>query len=194
MEFDERKAEEAVERLLEAIGEDPGRPGLKDTPRRVAAMYREIFSGLHQDPEDLLDVTFEEGHDEMVMVKDIPLTSMCEHHLVAFVGKAHVAYIPSKDGRITGLSKLARVVDLLSKRPQVQERLTAQIADAIEVALQPRGAQSHSGHRDPSQRHDVGRQDARCRCHDCLYQRASECFASSGCLSHEGRLLVSVYL
>lgn len=138
-EFDQQKAEEAVSLLLEAIGEDTGRPGLKDTPRRVADMYREIFSGLHQDPEALLDVTFEEGHDEMVMVKDIPLTSMCEHHLVAFVGKAHVAYIPSKEGRITGLSKLARVVDLLSKRPQVQERLTTQIADAVEGALRPRG-------------------------------------------------------
>lgn len=138
-EFDQQKAEEAVAMLLEAIGEDPGRPGLKDTPRRVAAMYREIFAGLHQDPEAVLDVSFEEGHDEMIMVKDIPLTSMCEHHLVAFVGKAHVAYIPSKDGRITGLSKLARVVDLVAKRPQVQERLTTQIADAIEGALRPRG-------------------------------------------------------
>jgi GTP cyclohydrolase IA len=138
-EFDQQKAEEAVAMLLEAIGEDPGRPGLKDTPRRVAAMYREIFAGLHQDPEAVLDVSFEEGHDEMIMVKDIPLTSMCEHHLVAFVGKAHVAYIPSKDGRITGLSKLARVVDVVAKRPQVQERLTTQIADAIEGALQPRG-------------------------------------------------------
>jgi GTP cyclohydrolase IA len=138
-EFDQQKAEEAVAMLLEAIGEDAGRPGLKDTPRRVATMYREIFSGLHQDPEAVLDVQFEEGHDEMIMVKDIPLTSMCEHHLVTFVGKAHVAYIPSKEGRITGLSKLARVVDVVSKRPQVQERLTTQIADAVEGALRPRG-------------------------------------------------------
>ena len=138
-EFDQRKAEEAVERLLEAIGEDPGREGLKDTPRRVAEMYREIFAGIHEDPEAVLDVTFEAGHNEMVMVRNIPLQSMCEHHLVPFIGKAHVAYIPSKEGRITGLSKLARLVQLLAKRPQVQERLTTQVADTIDDVLQPRG-------------------------------------------------------
>ncbi|HEX6209048.1 MAG TPA: GTP cyclohydrolase I FolE [Actinomycetota bacterium] len=138
-EFDERKAEEAVERLLEAIGEDPGRDGLKETPRRVAAMYREIFAGMRQDPEVVLDVTFEAGHSEMVMVREMPLYSMCEHHLVPWVGKAHVAYIPGKDGRITGLSKLARLVEVFAKRPQVQERLTTQIADTIEKVLKPRG-------------------------------------------------------
>lgn len=138
-EFDERKAEEAVERLLEAIGEDPGRDGLKETPRRVAAMYREIFAGMRQDPEAVLDVTFEAGHSEMVMVRDMPLYSMCEHHLVPWMGKAHVAYIPGKDGRITGLSKLARLVEVFARRPQVQERLTTQIADTLEKVLRPRG-------------------------------------------------------
>jgi len=138
-EFDDRMAEEAVERLLEAIGEDPGRDGLKETPRRVAAMYREIFAGMRQDPEAVLDVTFEAGHSEMVMVRDMPLYSMCEHHLVPWVGKAHVAYIPGKDGRITGLSKLARLVEVFAKRPQVQERLTTQIADTLEKVLRPRG-------------------------------------------------------
>lgn len=138
-EFDERRAEEAVERLLEAIGEDPGRDGLKETPRRVAAMYREIFAGMRQDPEAVLDVTFEAGHGEMVMVRDMPLYSMCEHHLVPWIGKAHVAYIPGKDGRITGLSKLARLVEVFARRPQVQERLTTQIADTLEKVLRPRG-------------------------------------------------------
>jgi len=138
-EFDERKAEEAVERLLQAIGEDPGRDGLKETPRRVAAMYREIFAGMRQDPEAVLDVTFEAGHSEMVMVRDMPLYSMCEHHLVPWIGKAHVAYIPGKDGRITGLSKLARLVEVFARRPQVQERLTTQIADTLEKVLRPRG-------------------------------------------------------
>ncbi len=137
--FDDRKAEEAVERLLEAIGEDPGRDGLKETPRRVAAMYREIFAGMRQDPEAVLDVTFEAGHSEMVMVRDMPLYSMCEHHLVPWMGKAHVAYIPGKDGRITGLSKLARLVEVFARRPQVQERLTTQIADTLEKVLRPRG-------------------------------------------------------
>lgn len=137
--FDDRKAEEAVERLLEAIGEDPGRDGLKETPRRVAAMYREIFAGMRQDPEAILDVTFEAGHSEMVMVRDMPLYSMCEHHLVPWIGKAHVAYIPGKDGRITGLSKLARLVEVFARRPQVQERLTTQIADTLEKVLRPRG-------------------------------------------------------
>jgi GTP cyclohydrolase I len=129
----------AVREILIAIGEDPRRDGLVDTPRRVAKMYAEIFSGLHQDPGDHLNVTFEAGHDEMVMVKDIPLYSVCEHHLIPWIGKAHVAYIPNDDGRITGLSKLARLIEGYSRRPQVQERLTTQVADAIEEVLQPRG-------------------------------------------------------
>src|SRR3990170_1426757 len=132
--------EAAVRTILEAIGEDPDRNGLVQTPRRVADMYEELFVGLQAgDPADELDTAFEANHDEMIMVKDIPLGSMCEHHLIPFVGQAHVAYIPNESGQITGLSKLARLVDLLSKRPQVQERLTTQIADAIEKALAPRG-------------------------------------------------------
>jgi len=138
-EFDSSKVEEGVRLILEGIGEDPGREGLKETPRRVADMYREVFSGLHQDPEAVVDVTFDAGHDEMIMVRDITLQSLCEHHLTAIVGRAHVAYIPGKDGRITGLSKLARLVDVLSRRPQVQERLTTEIADVLERALNPRG-------------------------------------------------------
>jgi GTP cyclohydrolase IA len=138
-EFDASKVEEGVRLILEGIGEDPGREGLKDTPQRVADMYREVFSGLHQDPEAVVDVTFDAGHDEMIMVRDITLQSLCEHHLTAIVGRAHVAYIPGKDGRITGLSKLARLVDVLSRRPQVQERLTTEIADVLERALNPRG-------------------------------------------------------
>jgi GTP cyclohydrolase I len=139
--MNQARIEKAVSEILEAIGEDPNRDGLRDTPARVARMYAEIFGGLNGevDPGDILTVTFEAGHDEMVMVKDIDLISSCEHHLTPFVGKAHVAYIPNEDGRITGLSKLARVVDAFAKRPQVQERLTTQIADAIERALQPRG-------------------------------------------------------
>ncbi len=137
--FDAAKVEEGVRLILEGIGEDVGREGVKETPRRVAEMYREIFEGLHQDADDVIDVTFDEGHDEMIMVRDIPLYSICEHHLIPWLGKAHVAYIPGKDGRITGLSKLARLVDLLAKRPQVQERLTTQIAEVIERALKPRG-------------------------------------------------------
>ena len=139
MELDQRQAEEAVERLLEAMGEDPGREGLKETPRRVAEMYREIFAGMHEDPEAVLAVTFEAGHNEMVMVRDIPLYSLCEHHLVPFVGKAHVAYIPGAEGRITGLSKLARLVQVFARRPQVQERLTTQVADTMEKVLKPKG-------------------------------------------------------
>ena len=129
----------AVREILEAIGEDPERDGLRDTPERVARMYAEICSGLHEDADTHLAVTFEAGHDEMVMVRDIPLQSVCEHHLVPFIGKAHVAYIPGEDGRITGLSKLARLVDAYAKRPQVQERLTAQVADEIDRTLEPRG-------------------------------------------------------
>jgi GTP cyclohydrolase I len=129
----------AVTEILEAIGEDPQRDGLKETPRRLANMYAELFEGLYLDPVDEIDVVFEIGHDEMIMVRDIPLFSLCEHHLIPFIGKAHVAYIPNEQGQITGLSKLARVVDTLARRPQVQERLTTQIADAIEQALDPRG-------------------------------------------------------
>ena len=136
---DKGRIEKAVREIIEAIGEDPDRDGLQRTPERVASMYAEIFSGVKDCPDRHLAVTFEAGHDEMVMVKDIPLYSICEHHLIPFVGKAHVAYIPNADGRITGLSKLARLVDSLSKRPQVQERLTTQIADEIDASLQPRG-------------------------------------------------------
>jgi GTP cyclohydrolase IA len=129
----------AVREILEAIGEDPDRDGLRDTPTRVARMYAEVCSGLHEDADTHLEVTFESGHDEMIMVRDIAVQSLCEHHLVPFIGKAHVAYIPGTNGRITGLSKLARLVDAFAKRPQVQETLTTQIADEIDRTLQPRG-------------------------------------------------------
>ncbi len=138
-EFDAKRAEAAVRELLYAIGEDPDRDGLQDTPARVARAYREIFSGLRQQPEDVLTTTFDLGHDEMVMVKDIEVMSTCEHHLVPFVGVAHVGYIPASTGKITGLSKLARLVDVYARRPQVQERLTTQIADALMRILEPRG-------------------------------------------------------
>lgn len=124
--------------ILEAIGEDPQRPGLKDTPARVARAYQELLGGMHQDPAEEISVFFEVENDEMVLVKDIPFYSLCEHHLLPFFGKAHVAYIP-RNGRITGLSKLARVVDVVARRPQVQERLTSQIADALTRRLEPRG-------------------------------------------------------
>lgn len=136
---DKPRIEAAVREILEAIGEDPDRDGLLRTPARVAAMYEEIFSGLHEDPAQHLNVTFEANHDEMVMVRDIPLFSSCEHHLIPFHGMAHVAYIPGTDGRITGLSKIARLVEGYARRPQVQERLTTQIADALVETLQPRG-------------------------------------------------------
>ena len=136
---DRARIEKAVREILEAVGEDPDREGLVRTPERVADMYAEILGGLHEDPDSVLDVTFEAGHDEMVMVCDIPLYSLCEHHVIPFVGKAHVAYIPNADGRITGLSKLARLVDVYARRPQVQENLTTQIADTIQRVLQPRG-------------------------------------------------------
>ena len=138
--MDLARVEKAVREILVAIGEDPDRDGLQRTPRRVAEMFGEIFSGLHEDPCRHLVTTFEANHDEMVLVRDIPLYSQCEHHLVSFHGRAHVAYIPGPDGRITGLSKLARLVDGFAKRPQVQERLTTQIADALVDALQPSGA------------------------------------------------------
>jgi GTP cyclohydrolase I len=133
------RIERAVREILEAIGEDPDRDGLVRTPRRIAKMYEEIFAGMREDPSHHLTVTFEAEHDEMVMVRDIPLHSMCEHHLVPFAGRAHVAYIPGDDGRITGLSKIARLVDGFAKRPQVQERLTTQIADALVEVLKPSG-------------------------------------------------------
>jgi GTP cyclohydrolase IA len=137
--YDAHKVEEGVRLILEGIGEDPGRQGLKDTPRRVAEMYREVLAGLHQDPEAVVDAVFDVGHDEMIMVRDIDVESLCEHHLLPFAGKAHVAYVPNEDGRITGLSKLARLVDVLAKRPQVQERLTTEIAEVLERTLKPRG-------------------------------------------------------
>ena len=133
------RIEAAVAEILAAIGEDPNRDGLLNTPSRVARMYAEVMQGLHEDPARHLSVTFEAEHDEMVMVRDIPFASMCEHHLVPFLGKAHVAYIPGPRGRITGLSKLARLVDGYAKRPQVQERLTTQIAEAMVAALDPHG-------------------------------------------------------
>jgi GTP cyclohydrolase I len=138
--FDFAKVERGVRMILEGIGEDLERDGVRDTPARVARMYQEITTGLRSDPTEVLKVVFEEGHDEMVMVRDIPLYSLCEHHLSPFIGKAHVAYIPNEGGRLTGLSKLARLVDGLSRRPQVQERLTAEIADALVKRLDPRGA------------------------------------------------------
>lgn len=136
--MDEQKIEQAVKMIIEAIGEDPEREGLKETPARVARMYAEIFRGLHEDPEVHLEKIFSEDHNEMVIVKDIPLFSMCEHHLLPFYGKAHVAYIPRK-GKVTGLSKLARVVDGYARRPQLQERLTSQIADSIMNCLKAYG-------------------------------------------------------
>lgn len=138
-EFDEKRIAAAVSEILLAIGEDPNRDGLVRTPERVANMYSEIFRGMREDPSRHLEVTFEAEHDEMVLVRDITMFSCCEHHLVPFAGKAHVAYIPGADGRITGLSKIARLVDGFARRPQVQERLTTQIADALEEQLQPDG-------------------------------------------------------
>lgn len=137
--FDHDKIERAVRMLFEAIGEDPDREGLRETPDRVSREYDEIFAGLLIEPSDVLSVVFEEGHDEMVMVRDIPLHSMCEHHLLPFVGRAHVAYIPNERGQITGLSKIARLVDVVAKRPSLQERLTTAVADILEETLQPRG-------------------------------------------------------
>ena len=134
MSVDTKRIEAAVLEILEAVGEDPTRDGLLMTPSRVARMYEELFVGFHENPADHLEVTFDAGHDEMVMVRDIPFASLCEHHMVPFMGRAHVAYIPGSDGRITGLSKLARLVDGFARRLQVQERMTAQIADAIEAA------------------------------------------------------------
>ena len=136
---DHARIEAAVREILIAVGEDPDREGLVETPARVARLYAEIFAGVHECPGEHLKVTFAADHDEMVMVRDIPCYSSCEHHLIPFHGTAHVAYIPGEDGRITGLSKLARLVDGFAKRPQVQERLTTQIAEELEAVLQPRG-------------------------------------------------------
>lgn len=138
-EFDEQRVEKAVRELLIGVGEDPDRDGLRDTPARVARAYKEIFAGLWQEPDDVLTTTFDLGHDEMVLVKGIEVCSVCEHHLVPFRGVAHVGYIPSAKGEITGLSKLARLVDVFARRPQVQERLTTQIADSLTRILRPRG-------------------------------------------------------
>lgn len=138
--FDASGVERAVRDLLVAIGEDPERDGLRDTPARVARGYAEMFRGLHQDPADVLTTTFDLGHNELVLVKDIAMYSTCEHHLLPFFGVAHVGYIPNANGRITGLSKLARLVDVYARRPQVQERLTSQIAESLMSILDPMGA------------------------------------------------------
>ncbi|MFF9771385.1 GTP cyclohydrolase I FolE [Streptomyces sp. NPDC053086] len=138
--FDEKRAENAVRELLIAVGEDPDREGLRETPARVARAYRELLAGLWQEPEDVLTTTFDLGHDEMVLVKDIEIVSLCEHHLLPFHGVAHVGYIPAETGKITGLSKLARLVEVFARRPQVQERLTTQIADSLVRILEARGA------------------------------------------------------
>lgn len=136
--MDKKKIERAIGQILEAIGEDPRRKDLLDTPRRVAEMYEEIFAGIKQDPQKELEVILDQKHHEIILLKGIPLYSMCEHHLLPFLGRAHIAYIPKK-GRVTGLSKLARVVDILSRRPQVQERLTTQIANIVMSKLKPLG-------------------------------------------------------
>ncbi|KPK98789.1 MAG: GTP cyclohydrolase [Omnitrophica WOR_2 bacterium SM23_72] len=136
--MDKKKIEKAIRDILEAIGENPNKNDLLDTPKRVAEMYEEIFSGVHQRPESELEVILDQKHNEIILLKGIPLYSVCEHHLLPFIGKAHIAYIP-KNGRVTGLSKLARVVDILSRRPQVQERLTTQIAEIIMSKLKPMG-------------------------------------------------------
>lgn len=138
-EFDHARAEAAIRELLIAAGEDPERAGLQETPARVARAYQELFAGLYTNPDEVLDRTFDEAHEELVLVRDIPIYSSCEHHLLPFHGTAHVGYIPNELGRVTGLSKLARLVDLYAKRPQVQERLTSQIADALVRKLEPRG-------------------------------------------------------
>ena len=138
--FDSARAEAAVRELLFAVGEDPDREGLRDTPARVARTYSELFSGMRMEATQVLTTTFDLGHDEMILVKDIELWSMCEHHLVPFTGVAHIGYIPNEQGQITGLSKLARLVDVYARRPQVQERLTTQVADSLMEILDARGA------------------------------------------------------
>jgi GTP cyclohydrolase IA len=136
---DRARAEAAVRELLLAVGEDPDRPGLQETPARVARAYAETFAGLAMDPAEVLSTTFDEDHDELVLVRDIPMYSTCEHHLVPFHGMAHIGYIPGSDGRVTGLSKLARLVDVFARRPQVQERMTRQIAESLYEGLKPQG-------------------------------------------------------
>lgn len=138
--MDLEKIEQGVLLILEGVGEDPNREGLQKTPARVARMYAECFAGLYEDPAQHFETTFDEHHEELVIVHDIPFYSMCEHHLAPFFGKAHVAYIPAKSGRICGISKLARLVDAYARRPQVQERLTSQVADTLMEQLQPQGA------------------------------------------------------
>jgi GTP cyclohydrolase I len=137
--FDESKIKSAVTAIIKAIGENPEREGLVDTPARVAEMYAELFTGLGRDPKVELSVSFEEGHREMIVLKDIPFYSMCEHHLLPFYGMAHIGYIPNSEGRVVGASKLARVVEIVAKRPQIQERMTTQIADAIAQGINPDG-------------------------------------------------------
>jgi GTP cyclohydrolase IA len=137
--FDHAKVEAGVRLMFEGLGLDADSPSLRDTPSRVARMYDEVFAGLLVDPIDVLQVMFEEGHDELVLVRDIPFASICEHHLVPFAGHAHVGYIPNTRGQVTGLSKVARLVDLVAKRPSLQERITTQVADTLEKALEPRG-------------------------------------------------------
>ena len=137
--FDEAEIRQAVTSIIKAIGEDPQREGLAETPRRVAEMYAELFMGLNMDPKAELTVGFEEGHREMVILKDIPFYSMCEHHLLPFFGVTHIGYIPNADGRVVGASKLARVVEIIARRPQLQERMTSQVANAIDEALNPNG-------------------------------------------------------
>ena len=137
--FDSDKIKAAVASIIEAIGEDPQREGLVGTPRRVAEMYAELFKGLSADPKDVLSVSFEEGHREMIVLKDIPFYSMCEHHLLPFYGLAHIGYIPNHEGRVVGVSKLARVVEIVAQRPQLQERMTSQIADAIAEGIKAKG-------------------------------------------------------
>ncbi|MGZ4436443.1 MAG: GTP cyclohydrolase I FolE [Nocardioides sp.] len=138
-EFDHDRAQKAVRELLIAVGEDPDREGLRETPARVARAYQELLAGMRMSADEVLTTTFDLGHDEMILVKDLELWSMCEHHLVPFTGVAHVGYIPNPNGRITGLSKLARLVDVYARRPQVQERLTTQVADSLMDILEPRG-------------------------------------------------------
>ena len=137
--FDQQRAQAAIRELLLAAGEDPDREGLRETPARVARAYEELFAGLYTDPDEVLDRTFDEAHEELVLVRDIPMYSQCEHHLLPFHGVAHIGYIPNEKGRVTGLSKLARLVDLYAKRPQVQERLTHDVADFLNEELRPKG-------------------------------------------------------
>ncbi|MDP8977888.1 MAG: GTP cyclohydrolase I FolE [Actinomycetota bacterium] len=137
--LDHDKIRRGVRLLIEGMGDDPDRAGVRATPERVARMFDEVYGGLHIDPRDVVDVMFEEGHDELVLVRDIPLASMCEHHMVPFVGRAHVGYIPNTRGQVTGLSKLARLVEVVSRRPSLQERMTTIIADTLEEVLEPRG-------------------------------------------------------